>query len=316
MILVFGSHGQIGRALIENFSHIHPNWFLHRESRDYCGDLNNFSGITETLIKLRPTVIINAAAYTAVDQAEFHPAQAFAINAESIEKISRIAARINALLVHYSTDYVFSGSGTRPWSEADMAKPISVYGESKLYGEKAIQHSGVRHFIIRASWVYSHRGNNFLKLILRLADSEENIKIVNDQWGVPTHANLLARTTRDLIRHAISCDRSAPGNSPPFGIYHCTPSGETNWFEYAQLVINTAKAAGAARTCKRLIPISNSEYPTAAKRPLNSRLNTKKLQSLLGVQMPDWRHDVISTVHRVLEEGYIEPASQNEGRRV
>ncbi len=301
MIVVFGSRGQVGQALVEALGECPTHLFLHRESQDYCGELSSLAGITETLMELKPEIIINAAAYTAVDQAESQAEQAFAINAHAVGAIAQIAAKINALLVHYSTDYVFNGSGTRPWHEAELCEPLSVYGKSKRAGEEAIEKSGCRHFILRTSWVYSQHGNNFLKTMLRLAESREEIKVVNDQWGVPTHAKLLAETTLDLINLATPGFGSDPSKMPPSGIYHCAPGGETSWFEYARLVINTAKAAGAAKACKTLTPISTAEYPTAAQRPLNSRLDTHKLQAVLGSALPDWQDDVVATVHRVLE---------------
>jgi dTDP-4-dehydrorhamnose reductase len=301
MIVVFGSRGQVGQALAEALGECPTHLFLHRESQDYCGELADLAGITETLMELKPEIIINAAAYTAVDQAETHSEQAFAINAHAAGAIAQIAAKLNALLVHYSTDYVFNGAGSRPWHEGDICQPLSIYGKSKRAGEEAIEKAGGRHFILRTSWVYSHHSNNFLKTMLRLADSREEMRVVSDQWGVPTHASLLAETTLDLINLATPGFGSDPSKMPPSGIYHCAPGGETSWFEYARLVINTAKAAGAAKACKILTPISTAEYPTAARRPMNSRLNTHKLQAVLGSALPDWQDDVVATVHRVLE---------------
>jgi dTDP-4-dehydrorhamnose reductase len=301
MIVVFGSRGQVGQALAESLGECPTHLFLHRESQDYCGELANLAGITETLMELKPEIIINAAAYTAVDQAETHSEQAFAINAHATGAIAQIAAKLNALFVHYSTDYVFNGTGTHPWTENDRCQPLSMYGKSKRAGEEAIEKSGVRHFILRTSWVYSHHGNNFLKTMLRLADTREEIRVVSDQWGVPTHASLLAETTLDLINLATPGFGSDPNKMPASGIYHCAPGGETNWFEYARLVINTAKTAGAAKACKTLTPILTTEYPTAAKRPMNSRLDTHKLQAVLGSKLTDWQDEVVATVHRVLE---------------
>jgi len=301
MIVVFGSRGQVGQALAEALGECPTHLFLHRESQDYCGELANLAGITETLMELKPEIIINAAAYTAVDQAETHSEQAFAINAHAVGAIAQIAAKLNALLVHYSTDYVFNGTGTHPWTENDRCQPLSMYGKSKRAGEEAIEKSGVRHFILRTSWVYSHHGNNFLKTMLRLANTRKEIRVVSDQWGVPTHASLLAETTLDLINLATPSLGSDPNKMPASGIYHCAPGGETNWFEYARLVINTAKTAGAAKACRTLTPILTTEHPTAAKRPMNSRLDTHKLQAVLGSKLTDWQDEVVATVHRVLE---------------
>lgn len=302
MIVVFGSQGQLGQALKEQIGEAPEHVFLSRDSADYCGDITDTAGITQTLMDLRPEIIINAAAYTAVDKAESEPAQAEAVNARAVGVIAQIAAKIDSLLVHYSTDYVFDGSGTTPWKETDACAPLSVYGKTKLAGEAAITTSGVRHFILRTSWVYSSRGNNFLKTMLRLADTKEEIQVVSDQWGVPTHVDYLAATTLDLINLATPGFGSDSKSPPAWGIYHCAPSGETNWFEYARLVINTAKAHGAANTCKKITPITTANYPTAARRPLNSRLDTRKLQAVLKTTSPDWQDDVIITVGQVLIE--------------
>lgn len=301
MILVFGSAGQVGSSLVEQLGEIPEHVFLTRESRDYCGDLANTAGITETLLELKPEIIVNAAAYTAVDRAESEPELAEKINAKAPAAIAQVAAKINSLLIHYSTDYVFDGSGSRPWRETDTCGPISVYGSTKLHGEQAITASGAKHFILRTSWVYSQHGNNFLKTMLRLADEREEIKVVNDQWGVPTHADYLAQITIDMINLATP-GWGSQSHPPAFGIYHCAPSGETSWFDYARLVINTAKAMGYARACKKVLPIGATDYPTPAKRPLNSRLDIQKLQAVLGMPAPNWQEAVVATVREVLIE--------------
>lgn len=302
MIVVFGSQGQLGQALKEQIGEAPEHVFLSRGSTDYCGDITDTAGITQTLMELRPEIIINAAAYTAVDKAESEPAVAEAVNAKAVGVIAQIATKIDSLLVHYSTDYVFDGSGNTPWKETDGCAPLSVYGKTKLAGEAAITASKAKHFILRTSWVYSSHGNNFLKTMLRLADSREEIQVVSDQWGMPTHVDYLATTTLDLINLATPGFGSESKSPPAWGIYHCAPSGETNWFEYARLVINTAKARGAANTCKKITPIITASYPTAARRPLNSRLDTSKLQSVLKTNPPDWEEDVIMTVGQVLVE--------------
>ena len=302
MIVIFGSQGQLGQALQEQIGEAPEYVFLSRDSTNYCGDITDTAGITQTLMDLRPEIIINAAAYTAVDKAESEPAVAEATNAKAVGAIAQIAAKINSLLVHYSTDYVFDGSGTTSWKETDKCAPLSVYGKTKLAGEQAISASGAKHFILRTSWVYSSHGNNFLKTMLRLAETKEEIQVVNDQWGVPTHVDYLAATTLDLINLATPGFGSQTNTPPAWGIYHCAPSGATNWFEYARLVINTAKTHGAASACKKITPILTSNYPTAAHRPLNSRLNTNKLLQVLKTPPPDWQDDVIMTVGQVLIE--------------
>jgi dTDP-4-dehydrorhamnose reductase len=312
MILVFGSRGQLGQALQEQIGEAPEHVFLSRDSSDYCGDITDTAGITQTLMDLRPEIIINAAAYTAVDKAESEPAVAEAANAKAVGVIAQIAAKLDSLLVHYSTDYVFDGSGTAPWKETDKTAPLSVYGKTKLAGEAAITASGARHFILRTSWVYSRYGNNFLNTMLRLSETKEEIQVVNDQWGVPTHVDYLATTTLDLINLATPGFGSQAGSPPAWGIYHCAPAGQTNWFEYARLVINTAKAHGAASACKKITPIATANYPTAARRPLNSRLDTSKLGKVLKSPPPDWQDDVIMTVGRVLMDSEGERNVNND----
>ncbi len=300
MILVFGSQGQLGRALQDAIGEAPEHVFLSRDSQDYCGDITNATGITETLLDLKPEIIINAAAFTAVDQAENEADAAFAANAKAPGVIAQIAAKTNALLVHYSTDYVFDGTGTRPWVETADCHPLSVYGKSKRAGEEAIITSGVRHLILRTSWVYSHRGNNFLTTMLRLAENKTELRVINDQWGAPTHVDYLATVTLDLINLATPGLGSSQPNPPDWGVYHCAPGGETTWFDYAKLVINTAKSLGAAQACKAIIPVSTAEYGSRAPRPLNSRLDTTKLTKVLGQTAPDWQESVIQTVYQAL----------------
>lgn len=300
MIVVFGSNGQLGSAFQELIGQAPEHVFLTRESQDYCGDILDTQGITETLMMLRPEVIINAAAYTAVDQAEQDIEAAQAANARAPGVIAQIAAKLGSIMVHYSTDYVFDGSGSAPWDETSACKPLSVYGKTKRAGEEAVVAAGGRHFILRASWLYGRHGKNFLKTMLTLADTREEIRVVNDQWGVPTHVDYLAEATLDLINLATPGFGST-AKTPAYGIYHCAPAGETTWFDYARLVINTAKAHGAGTKVKKITPVTTAEYPTAAVRPLNSRLDTSKLSRLLGRTPPDWEEDVVLTVGQVLQ---------------
>ncbi len=302
MIVIFGSQGQLGQALQDAIDETAEHVFLSRDSRDYCGDITNTAGITETIMELWPEIIINAAAYTAVDKAESEPEAAHATNAAAPGVVAQIAAKIGSLLVHYSTDYVFDGSGQEPWKETDACGPLSVYGKSKLAGEQAVSASGARHFILRTSWVYSSHRSNFLKTMLRLAEEREELQVVNDQWGVPTHVNYLAVVTLNLINLATPGFGSANRPTPDWGIYHCAPEGETNWFEYARLMINTAKSLGHAKACKKIVPITSADYPTAAQRPMNSRLDTSKLQSVLGTAPPEWQEAVIETVNEIYRQ--------------
>jgi dTDP-4-dehydrorhamnose reductase len=299
VIVVFGSQGQLGRALQNAIGEAPEHVFLLRDSHDYCGDITNTAGITETLMDLRPEIIINAAAYTTVDKAESEPEAAQAANAAAPGAIAQIAAKIGSLLVHYSTDYVFDGSGKEPWNEMDAYAPLSVYGKSKLAGDQAILCSGAKHFILRTSWVYGDHGSNFLMTMLRLAEELEELRVVNDQWGVPTHVDYLVAVTLDLINLATPGFGSNTQQVPDWGIYHCAPAGETNWFEYAQLIVNTAKSLGQAGACKKIVPVASVDYRTTARRPLNSRLDTSKLQSVLGRNPENWQEAVISTVHEL-----------------
>ena len=302
MILVFGSQGQLGRALQDAIGEAPEHVFLSRDSRDYCGDITSTAGITETLMDLKPEIIINAAAYTAVDQAEKEPDTVIATNAKAPGAMAQIAAKIDALLIHYSTDYVFDGSGDKAWKETDPCHPLSIYGKSKRASEEAILVSGARHFILRTSWVYSSHGGNFLTTILRLAESKTVLRVINDQWSAPTHVDYLAATTLDLINLATPGSGSANHTPPTWGIYHCAPSGETTWFDYARLVINTAKSLGAAQTCKSIIPVNTAEYGSKTARPLNSRLDTSKLRNVIGRTPPPWQDSVIKTVFQILNK--------------
>ena len=300
MILVLGSQGQLGQSLRQLIGEAPEHVFLTRASEDFCGDITDTAGITETLMSLRPEIIINAAAYTAVDKAETDQEAANLSNAKAPGVIAQIAAKLGSLLVHYSTDYVFDGSGNTAWRETDACKPLSVYGKTKLIGEQGIVAAGGRHLIIRASWLYSPQGANFLTTMLKLAQTREEIKVVCDQWGVPTHVDLLASTTLDLINLATPGFGSLNQDPIPSGIYHCAPQGETSWFDYASLVINTAKTHGYCKACKTITPITSAQYPTAAQRPLNSRLNTEKLNSILGKTSEPWEEDVVLAVGQSL----------------
>ena len=303
MIVVFGAQGQLGQTLQQHIGEAPEHVFLTRESRDYCGDIANTAGLTETLMDLRPSIVINAAAYTAVDQAESAAEQAQLINANAPGVMAQVAAKLGALLVHYSTDYVFNGQGEQPWRETDSCAPLSVYGKSKRAGEEAVIQSGCRHLILRTSWVYSSHGKNFLTTMLRLAEEKKELRVVNDQWGVPTHVDLLSNITLDLINLATPGFGSTNPDPIASGIYHCAPAGTTTWFDYARLVINTAKGLGKAAACERILPVPTKDYPAPAERPLNSRLNTEKLQKTLEIALPEWQDDVIRTVReRILSE--------------
>ena len=286
-ILLLGKNGQVGWALQRSLAPLGELVALDSQSQTHCGDLSNLTGLAQTVRDVAPDVIVNAAAYTAVDKAENEPVLAHMINALALSVLAQEAKRIGAWLIHFSTDYVFDGSGDKPWLETDATGPLSVYGVTKLAGEQAIIASACKHLIFRTSWVYGARGNNFAKTMLKLAQERDSLKVVNDQMGAPTSADLLA----DVTAHAI---RTALQNPNVSGLYHLVASGETSWYEYACFVIDFARQAGldikVAQTAIQAVP--SSEFVTVAKRPLNSRLNTNILQKTFSLHLPDWQSGV------------------------
>ena len=294
-ILLFGKGGQVGWELQRSLAVLGHVTALDHDSTDHCGDFANPEGIAATVRALKPDVIVNAAAHTAVDKAESEPELARLLNATTPGVLAREAAALGAWLVHYSTDYVFDGSGTRPWVETDTPAPLSVYGRTKLEGEQLIQQSGAKHLILRTSWVYAARGGNFAKTMLRLAQERERLTVIDDQWGAPTGAELIA----DVTAHAIAQTRQQPGKA---GIYHLAPAGETTWHAYAKYVIAQASQAQPAIKIKatEIAPIPTSTYPTSARRPHNSRLNTHKLQTAFGLHLPPWQDGVRRMLAEIL----------------
>jgi dTDP-4-dehydrorhamnose reductase len=241
--------------------------------------------LADTVRRLAPDIIVNAAAYTAVDQAESDAARARRINADAVGALAEQAAACGALLVHYSTDYVFDGSGERPWREDDRPAPLSVYGATKLAGEEAVRACGCDHLIFRTSWVHAARGGNFARTMLRLAAERERLSVIDDQIGAPTGADLIA----DVSAHAI---RSTLAGRGLCGTYHLAASGQTSWHGYARFVIDHARRAGKALSATEIAPIPTSAYPTPAQRPLNSRLDTRRLRERFELHLPDWRDGV------------------------
>ncbi len=286
-ILLLGKNGQVGWSLQRSLAPLGELVALDSQSQTHCGDLSNLTGLAQTVRDVAPDVIVNAAAYTAVDNAEIEPVLAHTINALALSVLAQEAKRIGAWLIHFSTDYVFDGSGDKPWLETDATVPLSVYGVTKLAGEQAIIASACKHLIFRTSWVYGARGNNFAKTMLKLAQERDSLKVVNDQMGAPTGADLLA----DVTAHAIRTALQKPNVS---GLYHLVASGETSWHEYACFVIDFARQAGldikVAQTAIQAVP--SSEFATVAKRPLNSRLNTNILQKTFSLHLPDWQSGV------------------------
>jgi dTDP-4-dehydrorhamnose reductase len=288
-ILLLGKNGQVGQALERALAPLAEPGELLALDRSNGGDLAQLDTLAATVRQLRPQVIVNAAAYTAVDKAESEPDQARLINALAPEVLAKEAQALGAWLVHYSTDYVFNGSGTRPWLETDATAPLNVYGQTKLEGERLIQAHCTRHLILRTSWVYAAQGSNFAKTMLKLAQERERLTVIDDQWGAPTGAELLATVTAAVLRQI-----DLAGNEALAGLYHLAASGETTWHAYASHVISQAKALrpDLPWAVQEIAPVPSSAFVTAALRPHNSRLNTAKLQASFGINLPDWRQGV------------------------
>jgi len=296
-ILLLGKNGQVGWELQRSLAPLGELIALDRHSTDYCGDLGNLTGLAQTVRDVRPDVIVNAAAHTAVDKAESEAELAHTLNALAPEVLAVEAAKLGAWLVHYSTDYVFDGSGEQPWLETDATGPLSVYGASKLEGESLITRHAPRHLIFRTSWVYAARGGNFAKTMLRLGQERDKLTVINDQFGAPTGADLIADITAHAIRQAT---RGGVDAAALAGIYHLVASGETTWFDYAKHVLAQVEHGQAAIKIKatQIDPVPTSAFPTPAKRPHNSRLNTQKLQHTFGLTLPPWQ----AGVNRMLAE--------------
>ena len=276
-ILLIGQHGQVSQALQQSLGRHIELTVLGREQLD----LAKPHEIGQQVLQQRPALIINAAAHTAVDQAESEPELAFAINATAPGILAEAAAELGAPLIHYSTDYVFDGNKAAPYHEDDIPNPLSVYGRSKLAGEQAITAVGGQHLILRTSWVYSTYGKNFLLTMQRLLQERDSLNVVNDQIGAPTWAGTIAQTTAQLI------ERWRGGADGPWGIYHLTAQGETSWFGFASAIAEHLQRQG--KRVATLHPIPSSAYPTPAQRPLNSRLDCDRLQQSWHVQLPDWQ---------------------------
>jgi dTDP-4-dehydrorhamnose reductase len=280
-ILLFGKNGQLGWELQRSLACLGEVIALgHAEA-----DFSQPTTLSAIVAHYAPNVIVNAAAYTTVDKAEADASTANVVNALSPKALAHAAKACGALLVHYSTDYVFDGSGAQAWLETDSTAPLSVYGESKAAGEQAIVDSQCRYLIFRTSWVYAARGGNFAKTMLRLAQERETLSVINDQFGAPTGADWLA----DITAHAII---QACADSNKLGLYHAVTAGETTWHGYASEVVEQASQLGYAIKAKQINAVATTAFPTPAKRPNNSRLNTKKLEHTFGLSCPPWEKGV------------------------
>ena len=294
-ILLFGKNGQVGWELQRSLQPLSKLIALDRYSSELCGDLTNLNGIANTVQKVVPDIIVNAAAYTHVDKAEEEQDLAYIINTKAPGILANEAKKLNAWYVHYSTDYVFNGNDNNPKKENDPTAPLNVYGQTKRDGEKLIAASGCQHLIFRTSWVYGAYGNNFIRAMLRLGNERDSLKVVNDQIGAPTGAELLADVTALTLRTALQ----RPDVS---GLYHLTASGHTSWYAYARLIFEQSQKLGFEFKMHpdQLISIPSSEFPTQAKRPLNSCLNTQKLQDTFNLHLPTWEMPVIRTLTEIL----------------
>jgi dTDP-4-dehydrorhamnose reductase len=296
-ILLLGKNGQVGWELQRSLAPLGEVLALDRHSTTYCGDLSKPEELAQTVLAYKPDFIVNAAAHTAVDKAESETELAKVLNVDAPAALAKAAAQVCAWLVHYSTDYVFDGSGTYARQESEGTGPLSVYGQTKLDGEKAIANSGCKHLIFRTSWVYAARGGNFAKTMLRLAHERDKLTVINDQYGAPTGADLIADVTAHAVRRVLNTQ-----NISFSGVYHLVASGEATWHSYASHVIEMAKAIKPELDWKvaEIAPVPTSAFPTPAKRPLNSRLCTHKLQQGFGLVMPPWQQGVDRMLAEIL----------------
>ncbi|MBV7496128.1 dTDP-4-dehydrorhamnose reductase [Pseudomonas sp. PDM24] len=295
-ILLLGKNGQVGWELQRSLAPLGELIALDRHPVDgLSGDLSDLDALRATIRKVKPDIIVNAAAYTAVDKAESETELADRVNGQASQAMAEEAASLGAWLIHYSTDYVFSGEGLTPWQETDAVAPVNHYGASKLTGEQAIIASGCKHLIFRTSWVYGARGNNFAKTMLRLAKDRDTLSVIADQIGAPTGADLIADVTALAIQQVQLRPELA-------GLYHLAASGEVSWHGYASHVIGFAKANGEELAVTTINSIDTTAYPTPARRPLNSRLNTQKLRDNFSLHLPDWQSGVTRMLMEVLNK--------------
>lgn len=295
-ILVTGGSGQVGFELKRQLCMLGE---IHAPSRAEL-DLADSAAVDKWLEVYQPELIVNAAAYTAVDKAEEEPELARRLNAELPAQLAEYSAMCGQWLIHYSSDYVYPGSGETPWRESDKSGPLSVYGQTKLEGDKAIQESGCRHLIFRTSWVYSARGHNFMKAMLRLGRERESLKVVSDQIGTPTPARLIAQVTTQAIADGVA--RRCREATVPSGLYHLAPAGEASWHSFSREIFRQAAAMGEPLTIvpNEVLKIPTAEYPTPAQRPLNSRLNCSLLENTLGITLPSWNSQLTLTLEEYL----------------
>lgn len=296
-ILVTGATGQVGGQLVKTLA---PLGEVIAPGRLEL-DLASAESIRHVIRAVRPRWIVNSAAYTAVDKAESEPELAYAINAEAVRVLGEEARKLGAAVIHFSTDYVFDGKSSSPYTETDVTAPTCVYGASKLAGERALAESGAPHMIFRTSWVYGAQGKNFLLTILKLAREKETLRVVADQHGAPTWSRDLAEMAAHVIRRCEDASGQdynwlAEALALLGGIYHAAGSGETTWYEFAREAVQLQRKREPGKQFAEIVPISTAEYPTSARRPANSRLDCNKLQERLGWQMMDWRESMLQVM--------------------
>ena len=299
-ILLLGKNGQVGWELQRALQPLGEVVTLDRNMspEGFSGNVADFAAISDVFDKINPDIVVNATAYTAVDKAESDQQQAQLINAQAVKHLASECKKHHALLIHYSTDYVFSGDGIAPWNEDDQTSPVNYYGLTKREGELALEQSNVRFLNFRTCWVYAARGNNFIKTMLKLAQTKEELSIIHDQVGVPTGAALIADVTAQAIRYYTLQSEIEKQNL--HGHYHLAPKGETTWHDYAQFVFAHARHTGQVLALNKVNPIETSAYPTPAKRPLNSRLNTNKLEQNFKLHLPHWQQGVTQVLEELL----------------
>lgn len=298
-ILVLAPGGQVGFEVARALGPLAELQTLSRSDVDFA----DTEALLNKVSQLKPSVIINAAAWTAVDKAETEQDACYRINALLPEALAKYAQQHDAWLVHYSSDYVYPGTGDTPWQETDATAPLSVYGQSKLAGDRAVMANCPKHLIFRTSWVYAARGANFLKTMLKLAQNREALSVVADQVGAPTPARLIAQVTVLVLQQLLQKEQCAEETTAYSGVYHLAPQGYCSWYEFAAEIFRLARSSGItlALQPEQFSPISTAEYPTPAARPANSRLTMTKLEQTFGLQMPDWQQQLALTFAELID---------------
>lgn len=298
-ILLLGKNGQVGWELNRSLQPLGEVIALdrHKNADGLCGDVTNFDAIAQVFTRVCPDIVVNACAYTAVDKAQAEPQKANLINHLAVKHLAELAKQHRALLIHYSTDYVFDGTGDTAWTENSKPNPINVYGQSKRDGELALESSGVDFINFRTSWVYGLHGNNFLKTMLKLATTQETLNVIDDQIGSPTSASLIADITSQVLRH----QQLQPAHTR-FGHYHLAAQGACSWYDYATFIFATADKMGLMLKVRQVNAIGTADYQSAARRPHNSRLNTQKLQQTFDLHLPHWQQGVEQVLGELIHD--------------